>query len=178
MLWLDSTHLQRSASQTAARCHRCVLPPGQWSRRPERTIWQTDQFSALGGTIHETTWSHVSPFCVSLAADSNNRLTGCLKSHTYFPECVPMATTAPLGWKSAQCPCSWGRDNAVNDISIIHKPSTSCLLTSSVRLHCRLWSTEFQRQTRRSWAHVRNMSLNGWEAKPHSSSVWPWTHHK
>lgn len=89
-----------------------------------------------------------------------------------------MATTAPLGWKSAQCPCSWGRDKAVNHLPIIHKPSISRLLTSSVRLHCRLWSTEFQRQTRRSWAHVRNMSLNGWEAKPHSSSVWPWTHHK
>lgn len=49
---------------------------------------------------------------------------GYLKSHTYFPECVPMATTAPLGWKSAQCPCSWGRDNTVNHISTIHKPST------------------------------------------------------
>lgn len=73
MLWLDSTHLQRSASQTAARCHRCVLPPGQWSRRPEHTIWQTDQFRPLRGTIHKTTWSHASPLCVSLAADSNNQ---------------------------------------------------------------------------------------------------------
>lgn len=73
MLWLDSTHLQRSASQTAARCHRCGLPPGQWSRRPEHTIWQTDQFRPLRGTIHKTTWSHASPFCVSLAADSNNQ---------------------------------------------------------------------------------------------------------
>lgn len=73
MLWLDSTHLQRSASQTAARCHRCVLPPGQWSRHPEHTIWQTDQFRPLRGTIHKTTWSHASLFCVSLAADSNNQ---------------------------------------------------------------------------------------------------------
>ena len=54
---------------------------------------------------------------------------------------------------------------------------SAAILTSTVRLHWRLWCIEFQRQTSRSWAHVRNMSLDGWDAKPHSSSVWPWTHH-
>lgn len=36
----DWTHPGRSASQTAARCHRCGWPPGRWSRRPGRTTWR------------------------------------------------------------------------------------------------------------------------------------------
>jgi len=38
----------------------------------------------------------------------------------YLPECVPIATTAPLGWKSAQCPGSWMERHK----HVIHLPSS------------------------------------------------------
>lgn len=47
-------------------------------------------------------------------------------------------------------------------------------LTSSNLVHSSEWSTEFHRHTCLSCAQVRNRSLNGCEARPHSSSVWPY----
>lgn len=50
---------------------------------------------------------------------------------TDLPECVPMATTAPLGWKSAQCPCSWGGDRTVIQLSTANKHESSNQLSAS-----------------------------------------------
>lgn len=58
-----------------------------------------------------------------------------LKQCTNFPECVPMATTAPLGWKSAQCPCSWGGDRTVNH-SVSHSFTRSVHWAASSHLQC------------------------------------------
>lgn len=42
-----------------------------------------------------------------------------------LPECVPMTTTAPLGWNSAQCPCSCRSNTPVSPPTNQQAPVTS-----------------------------------------------------